>query len=79
MTSLQRGLAIAADPSGIQNRTRTDSNSIVTPASPRSFIYGRSRSNTLSTMFCGTGSGVDKMGVCDAKEFHTNCSGPPSP
>ena len=79
LTSLHRGLAIAADPSGIRNRTRTDSNSIVTPASPRSVIYGRSRSNTLSTMFCGTSPGIDKADVGDAEEFHTSCSGPPSP
>ncbi|KAF8125139.1 hypothetical protein EV363DRAFT_1453999 [Boletus edulis] len=59
LTSLHRGLAIAADPGVIRNRTRTDSNSIITPSSPRSVIFGRSRSNTLSTMFRSTGPGVD--------------------
>ena len=79
LTSLHRGLAIAADPGGIRSRTRTDSNSIITPSSPRSVIFGRSRSNTLSTMFCGAGPGVDKLGVGDAEECYTGCSGPPSP
>lgn len=79
LTSLHRGLAIAADPGGIRNRTRTDSNSIVTPSSPRSVIFGRSRSNTLSTVFCGNGLGTDKVDVGDAEEFHVGCSVPPSP
>ncbi|KAF8549493.1 putative polyketide synthase [Imleria badia] len=79
LTSLHRGLAIAADPGAIRNRTRTDSNSIVTPASPRSVIFGRSRSNTLSTVFCGTSPGIDKVDIGDAEEYHTTCSGPTSP
>ena len=79
LTSLHRGLAIAADPGGIRSRTRTDSNSIVTPSSPRSVIFGRSRSNTLSTMFGSAGLSTDKMDVGDAEEFYTSCSGPPSP
>lgn len=76
LTSLYRGLAIAANPRGLQNRTRTNSNSIITPSSPRSVIFGRSRSNTRSTMFC---FGIDKMDVNDADEYYTGCSGPLSP
>ncbi|KAG8214315.1 putative polyketide synthase [Butyriboletus roseoflavus] len=71
LTSLHRGLAIAADPRGTRNRKRTDSNAIVTPSSPRSVIFARSRSNTRSTMFCGAAFGIDEM--------DTSCSGPPSP
>lgn len=79
LTSLHRGLAIAADPRGTQNRTRTNSNSIVTPSSPRSIIFARSRSNTRSSMFCSTGFGINEMDVNDADELDTSCSGPPSP
>ena len=79
LTSLHRGLAMAANPSGMQNRMRTNSNSIVTPSSPRSVIFARSRSNTHSTMFCGTGFGIDKMTVNDVDEYVTGCSGPSSP
>ena len=81
LTSLHRGLAIAADPGGVRSRTRTDSNSIISPSSPRSVIFGRSRSNTLSTMFCGSGPAlaIDNKDVGDTEEFHTSCSGPPSP
>ncbi|KAH0826248.1 putative polyketide synthase [Lanmaoa asiatica] len=74
LTSLHRGLAIASDPRGARNRMRTNSNSIVTPSSPRSVIFARSRSNTHSTMFCGTGLGIDKMDVNDTDEFNTSCS-----
>ncbi|KAH0825696.1 hypothetical protein J3R83DRAFT_10848 [Lanmaoa asiatica] len=58
---------------------RTNSKSIVTPSSSRSVTFARSRSNTHSTMFCGTGLGIDKMDVNDADELYTSCSGPPSP
>lgn len=79
LTSLHRGLAIAANPMGIRNRMRTNSNAIITPSSPRSVIFGRSRSNTHSTMFCGTGFGIDKMDISDADEYYASCSGPSSP
>ncbi|KAG9308914.1 putative polyketide synthase [Chiua virens] len=81
LTNLYRGLAIAADPSGSRNRARTNSNAIITPSSPRSVIYGRSRSNTHSTISSATGFGIDnlKMDVSDADEFDVGYSEPLSP
>ncbi|KAG0708446.1 putative polyketide synthase [Suillus ampliporus] len=54
LSSLARGLSSAADPSPAKTRRRTDSNAIISPASPESIIFGRSRSSTQSTdRFCG--------------------------
>ncbi|KAH7909034.1 putative polyketide synthase [Hygrophoropsis aurantiaca] len=49
LISLTRGLSLAADPMVIKTRRRTDSNAIISPVSPRSVIFARSRSNTQST------------------------------
>ncbi|OJA19511.1 hypothetical protein AZE42_03211 [Rhizopogon vesiculosus] len=54
LSSLARGLSSAADPSPTKTRKRTDSNAIISPVSPESIIFGRSRSSTQSTdRFCG--------------------------
>ena len=79
LASLHRGLAMAANPQGNQNRMRTNSNAIITPSSPRSVIFGRSRSNTRNTLFCSTGLGIDKTDAKDVDEYYTSCSVPPSP
>lgn len=70
---------MAANPQGNQNRTRTDSNAIITPSSPRSVIFGRSRSNARSSLFCGTGLGIDKIDINDVDGYCPSCSMPPSP
>ncbi|KAG1732441.1 putative polyketide synthase [Suillus paluster] len=55
LSSLARGLSSAADPSLAKTRRRTDSNAIISPTSPESIIFGRSRSSTQSTdRHCGT-------------------------
>lgn len=54
LSSLARGLSSAADSFPSKTRKRTDSNAIISPVSPESIIFGRSRSNTQSTdQFCG--------------------------
>ncbi|KAH7885548.1 putative polyketide synthase [Phlebopus sp. FC_14] len=54
LASLSRGLSLAADTTSAKTRPRTDSNAIMTPVSPRSVIFSRSRSNTQSDLFRGT-------------------------
>ncbi|KAF9219881.1 putative polyketide synthase [Gyrodon lividus] len=77
LTSLHRGLAIAAETTGTKNRKRTNSNAIITPSSPRSVIFARSRSDTHSTsQFCRTE--LAKLDVDDGKSC-TTCNGPLSP
>ncbi|KAH7919227.1 putative polyketide synthase [Leucogyrophana mollusca] len=49
LISLTRGLSLAADPMIVKTRRRTDSNAIISPVSPRSIIFARSRSNTQNT------------------------------
>ncbi|KAF8836384.1 putative polyketide synthase [Paxillus ammoniavirescens] len=77
LTSLHRGLAIAADTAGTKIRKRTNSNAIITPSSPRSVIFARSHSNTHNTnRFSRTE--LTKLDVDDG-ESTTTCSGPLSP
>ena len=72
LSSLARGLSSVADPSPAKTRKRTNSNAIISPVSPESIIFGRSRSSTQSTdMFCGT----RVSGLSDS----SRCSRPSSP
>ncbi|OAX36486.1 putative polyketide synthase [Rhizopogon vinicolor AM-OR11-026] len=72
LSSLARGLSSAADPSPAKTRQRTDSNAIISPVSPESIIFGRSRSSTQSTdQFCG-------VQISDSGSS-SRCSRPSSP
>ncbi|KIK97930.1 hypothetical protein PAXRUDRAFT_807021 [Paxillus rubicundulus Ve08.2h10] len=78
LTSLHRGLAIAADTTGTKNRKRTNSDAIITPSSPRSVIFARPRSNTHNTTHRFNRSELTKLDVDDGKSS-TTCSAPLSP
>ncbi|KIJ60216.1 polyketide synthase [Hydnomerulius pinastri MD-312] len=77
LTSLNRGLGIAADTTGAQNRKRTNSNAIIPPASPRSVIFARSPSFIHGAhRFCDTEvAGLE----IHARESYTSSSRPLSP